>query len=80
MLSREAKYAIRALTVLPQIDGELLRGADIPSSESFSQQFLYLIRFELRGHGVARSTRRRHGGYGLAVLPVDRRFPALVDR
>jgi hypothetical protein len=56
MLSKKAKYAIKALLALAQDDtGEPMRIADLAEQESLPPKFLELILLELRHAGVVQS-------------------------
>ena len=71
MLSRKAKYALKALLALARHEGPApVRIADLAEAESLPQKFLELILVELKRHGFAHSQRGRSGGYCLA-RPAD---------
>ncbi|MDZ4859625.1 MAG: Rrf2 family transcriptional regulator [Candidatus Hydrogenedentes bacterium] len=68
MLTRKAKYALKALLVLakrntdePVMIGELAKVAGIP------KKFLELILLELRNQGILQSRRGKSGGYLLNI-------------
>ncbi|HRI88487.1 MAG TPA: Rrf2 family transcriptional regulator [Candidatus Hydrogenedentes bacterium] len=70
MLTRKAKYALKALIVLakreteePVMISELAKVAGVP------KKFLELILLELRNQGILQSRRGKAGGYLLNVPP-----------
>lgn len=70
MLSKKAKYAIKALLALAEHGAEEpMRIADLARQESLPQKFLELILLELRNAGVVRSKKGKGGGYLLARSP-----------
>jgi Rrf2 family protein len=70
MLSKKAKYAIKALLALAEHGAEQpMRIADLARQESLPQKFLELILLELRNAGVVRSRKGKGGGYLLARAP-----------
>ena len=72
MLTRKAKYALRALIALSrQPRGGSLHIADIAKSESIPQKYLERILLELKGRGVLHSQKGQGGGYSLR-LPADK--------
>src|SRR5206468_4629023 len=80
MLSKKAKYALRALLVLADHAGE---AAPVPIStiagrERISRKFLEAILVELRDSGLLDSQRGRHGGYRLARPPDEISFADVI--
>ena len=72
MLSKKAKYAIRALLYLAERDGQgpiMIR--EIASSERIPQKFLEAILVELKSSGIVRSRSGRTGGYEILRDPKD---------
>ena len=70
MLSRKAKYAIKALLALAAHDDEEpLRIGDLAVQENIPQKFLESILLVLRNHGVLQSRKGKGGGYRLARDP-----------
>ena len=70
MLSRKAKYAIKALLALAERpDDEPVRIADLAREEQIPPKFLELILLELKNHGLLRSRKGKGGGYLLARDP-----------
>lgn len=67
MLSRKAKYALKAMTRLASLaEGELGQAGDIAARENIPKKFLDLILIELRRHRLVTSYRGQQGGYILA--------------
>ncbi len=72
MLSKKAKYAIRALLYLAERDGSgPIQIKDIASSERIPQKFLEAILVELKSSGMVRSRAGRTGGYEMLRDPKD---------
>jgi Rrf2 family protein len=72
MLSKKAKYAIKALLRLADHEhGEPMRIADLARSEQIPPKFLELILLGLKNHGVLQSRKGKGGGYLLARDPAD---------
>lgn len=66
MLSKKAKYALKAMLALAECpQGELLQAADIAESQNIPKKFLDLILQDLRNHGFIHSHRGKQGGYML---------------
>ena len=70
MISKKAKYAIKALKVLTQAygNGPVLI-SQIAVQESIPQKFLETILLDLRNHGILQSQKGKGGGYMLRVEP-----------
>ncbi|MGF7213959.1 Rrf2 family protein [Spirosoma lacussanchae] len=70
MISKKAKYAIKALKALAAAygNGPVLI-ASIAEKESIPQKFLETILLELRNHGILQSQKGKGGGYMLRVEP-----------
>jgi len=70
MISKKAKYAIKALKALAAAygNGPVLI-ASIAEKESIPQKFLETILLELRNHGILQSQKGKGGGYLLRVEP-----------
>ena len=70
MISRKAKYAIKALKMLAE---EFGRGpvliAYISAKENIPKKFLESILLELRNHGMLQSQKGKGGGYNLRLEP-----------
>jgi Rrf2 family protein len=72
MLSRKAKYAIKALLALADRDGEEpMRISDLARAEQIPPKFLELILLGLRNQGILRSRKGKGGGYLLARDPSE---------
>ena len=71
MLSQKAKYALKAMLELVELDeGDLLQAGEIAERQHVPRKFLEMILLELRRHGLVESHRGKHGGYALAK-PAD---------
>lgn len=72
MLSRKAKYALKALIALARADGTgPVRIQDLSTAESIPRKFLELILLQLRNAGILQSAKGPGGGYMLA-RPAER--------
>jgi len=72
MLSKKAKYAIKALLALADRTGEEpVRIADLARQEQIPKKFLEGILLALRNHGLLQSRKGQGGGYLLARDPKD---------
>ena len=72
MLSKKAKYALKAMLALSECpEGELLQAADIAESQNIPKKFLDLILQDLRNQGLVHSHRGKQGGY-LLSRPADK--------
>lgn len=69
MLSRKAKYALRALSTLTAAHPERLGAARIAREADVPGKFLEAILVELRDAGLIDSRRGTVGGYALAHAP-----------
>jgi len=70
MLSKRAKYALKALIALAsEPPGEPVRISDIARRERIPQKFLELILLDLRNKGILQSKKGKGGGYFLARQP-----------
>ena len=70
MISKKAKYAIKALKVLTQEYGKgPVLIAYISAKENIPKKFLEAILLELRNHGILQSQKGKGGGYSLRVDP-----------
>lgn len=66
MLSRKAKYALRALSVLALSDGSPVQARRLAEEAKVPAKFLEAILVELRDAGVVESRRGTVGGHRLA--------------
>lgn len=72
MLSKKAKYALKAMLALTECEGdELLQAGDIAESQNIPKKFLDLILQDLRNQGLVHSHRGKLGGYMLGK-PADK--------
>ena len=72
MLSKKAKYAIKALLALADpARPQPVRIADLAREEQIPPKFLELILLGLKNHGVLQSRKGKGGGYLLARDPSD---------
>lgn len=79
MLSQKGRYALHALIVLAEYDGEEpMMIADIAEEADVPRKFLEQILLELRKRGILRSRRGRSGGYALAKSPKDISFADII--
>ncbi|GEO07219.1 Rrf2 family transcriptional regulator [Adhaeribacter aerolatus] len=70
MLSKKAKYALKALLYLTKnADRGLVLISEIANSERIPRKFLEAILVDLKTQGVLQSTRGKNGGYSLAKDP-----------
>jgi Rrf2 family protein len=70
MLSKKAKYAIKALLALADCKGdEPMRIADLARAEQIPPKFLELILLGLKNNGILQSRKGKGGGYLLARDP-----------
>ena len=70
MLSRKAKYALRALSTLALAEPEQLQARRIAQEAKVPEKFLETILVELRNAGIVESRRGTIGGHRLA-RPAD---------
>ena len=66
MLSQKAKYALRAVLLLAEREGEMVLIAEIAERQKVPKKFLELILLDLKKHGFLHSQRGKHGGYVLS--------------
>src|ERR1700742_3505431 len=79
MLSQKGRYALHALIVLAERNGEEpMMIADIADAAGVPRKFLEQILLELRKRGILRSLRGRSGGYALAKAPNDISFADII--
>jgi Rrf2 family protein len=79
MLSQKGRYALHALIVLAEHDGEEpMLIADVADEAGVPRKFLEQILLELRKRGILRSQRGRSGGYMLAKSPKDISFADII--
>jgi Rrf2 family protein len=72
MLSKRAKYAIKALLALAEHEGgDPVRIADLARDQQIPPKFLELILLVLKNHGILQSRKGKGGGYLLGRDPKD---------
>ena len=70
MLSKKAKYALKALMVLAKEEGQgPVLISDIAQREEIPAKFLEIILLELKNDGILQSRKGKGGGYFLARDP-----------
>jgi Rrf2 family protein len=70
MLSKKAKYALKAISVLAQKQGQgPILISDISEDECIPRKFLELILLQLKNYGILQSKKGKGGGYFLARSP-----------
>ena len=79
MLSKKAKYALRALLALAKAyrQGPILI-SDLAQRERIPKKFLELILLDLKRHGILQSKKGRGGGYFLSKPPQDIKFGQVI--
>lgn len=72
MLSKKAKYALKALLYLTRrYDKGLVIISEIAENERIPRKFLEAILVDLKMNGVLHSVRGKNGGYYLAKSPAE---------
>jgi Rrf2 family protein len=72
MLTKKAKYGLKALVFLAGIDpGQTALVADIAAANQIPKKFLDAILGELRNAGFVHSKKGKGGGYTLARMPEE---------
>src|SRR4051794_33846209 len=72
MLSKKAKYALKALSLLARNSNHPSMGiAEIADLENIPRKFLEAILLELKNQGILASKRGKGGGYLLLKHPED---------
>ncbi len=73
MLSKKAKYALKALLYLTknQNNGGLVLISEISEKERIPRKFLEAILVDLKTNGLLHSVRGKNGGYSLAKDPAN---------
>jgi Rrf2 family protein len=79
MISKKAKYALKALKVLAASfeKGPILI-SQIAESEKIPRKFLEAILLELRNHGLLQSQKGKGGGYYLRLPPDQVTFAKVI--
>lgn len=79
MLSKKAKYALKALEYMAaQRTTAPIRIAEIAASQGIPQKFLEAILLELRKDGLLRSKLGKNGGYHLNKAPAEIQLGPLI--
>lgn len=79
MISKKAKYALKALKFLAErYDTGLVLIAEIAEKERIPKKFLETILLDLRNHGVLQSQKGKHGGYMLRIPPEEVSFSKVL--
>lgn len=73
MISKKAKYALKALKVLSERfeSKQPMLIADIAEQQQIPKKFLEAILLELRNNGILHSQKGKGGGYQLRMSPED---------
>jgi len=72
MLSKKAKYALKALSVLTENYGKgPILISQVAEKERIPRKFLELILLQLKNHGVLQSKKGKGGGYLLSRPPAS---------
>ena len=79
MLSRKAKYGLKALLGLAREAGKgPVLVAELARRDAIPQKFLEAILLELKRHGVVESKKGKGGGYFLRRKPADITFGEVI--
>ena len=80
MISKKAKYALKALTRLTQNyeTRKPLLISEISESENIPKKFLEAILLELRNNGVLQSQKGKGGGYLLKLPPTEVKIARII--
>lgn len=79
MLSRKAKYGLKALLVLAQhVSGEPVLVSDLADREAIPKKFLEAILLELKRRGLVLSKKGKGGGYFLRRTPEEITFSDVI--
>lgn len=79
MLTRKAKYGLKALTWLATLEeGRFCMQAEIAAARNIPRKFLETILVDLRRHGIVASQKGRIGGYRLARPASDIRVGSVI--
>lgn len=79
MISKKAKYALKALKVLAASFGKgPILISHIAESEKIPRKFLEAILLELRNHGLLQSQKGKGGGYYLRLPPEQVSFAKVI--
>ncbi|TAG59148.1 MAG: Rrf2 family transcriptional regulator, partial [Runella slithyformis] len=79
MISKKAKYALKALKVLTEERGKgPILISHIATREAIPKKFLEAILLELRNHGILQSQKGKGGGYMLRIEPSRVNFAQVI--
>lgn len=80
MISKKAKYALKALKVLAQEAGtqKPVLISYIAEQEKIPKKFLEAILLDLRNHGILQSQKGKGGGYMLRMPPEEVNFAKVL--
>jgi len=79
MISKKAKYALKALKVLTEEFGKgPVLISHIAERENIPKKFLEAILLELRNHGILQSQKGKGGGYMLRIDPARVNFAQVI--
>ncbi len=78
MLSRKARYGLRALVALAQADGAQLSAGELATRADAPRKFLEAILLELSRNQLVVSRRGKFGGYILARPPAEISFAEVI--
>ncbi len=80
MISKKAKYALKALTRLTQNyeTRKPLLISEISESENIPKKFLEAILLELRNNGILQSQKGKGGGYLLKLPPTEVKIARII--
>jgi Rrf2 family protein len=79
MISRQAKYALRALIALARLKpGESVQTSDIAKRQKIPKKFLEQILLRLKNQGMVQSRRGNRGGYALLKPASDITFAQVL--
>ena len=80
MISKKAKYALKALKVLAEAYQEKrpILISYIAEKENIPKKFLEAILLELRNQGILQSQKGKGGGYILRLAPADISFAKVL--
>lgn len=79
MLSKKAKYGLKALLFLADLPGDRsVLIADIAAHERIPKKFLDMILLEMRNAGILSSRKGKGGGYALALPPERIRIGTVI--
>lgn len=79
MISKKAKYALKALKVLAERHGEgPVLISYISEKEKIPKKFLEAILLDLRNNGVLQSQKGKGGGYMLRIPPEEVNFSKVL--